>query len=77
MDDGFKAKLADFGFSVELPRISEGATVFTAQCIARSEGYYPPEISTGKYSDRSDVYSYGVVSVINVNNIPYASIVLF
>lgn len=50
------------GFSVELPCVSGGKTMFTSECIVRSEGYYPPEIVMGKYSDRSDVYSFGVVS---------------
>ena len=57
------AKLADFGFSVELPQLSGGKTMFMATCLARSEGYYPSEITSGHYSDRSDVYSYGVVSI--------------
>ena len=55
------AKLADFGFSIELPRVSSGKTVFSASCIARSEGYFPSEITSGHFSDRSDVYSFGVV----------------
>lgn len=62
------AKLADFGFSVELPRISGGKTVFTSACIARSEGYYPSEVTCGEFSDRSDVYSFGVVCVCSDNS---------
>lgn len=47
LDETFKAKLGDFGFSVELPHISGGATLFTAASIARSEGYYTSEITSG------------------------------
>ena len=56
------AKLADFGFCVELPQLSHGKTMFSAACIAHTEGYYPSEITSGQFSDRSDVYCYGVVS---------------
>ena len=38
-----------------------GKTVFSASCIARSEGYFPSEVTSGHFSDRSDVYSFGVV----------------
>ena len=38
--------------------------MFSATCLARSEGYYPSEITSAHYSDRSDVYMYGVVSMI-------------
>ena len=58
------AKLADFGFSMELPRVSRRKTVFSTPFIARSEGYYPSEITSGHFSDRSDVYSFGVVSMM-------------
>lgn len=39
------AKLADFRFSTEVPRVTKGNTVFTAACIPRSEGYYPSEVT--------------------------------
>ena len=51
IDEKFSAKLGDFGFAVELPRTSCGRTMFTANFVARLEGYYAPEISAGKYSD--------------------------
>lgn len=35
--------------------------MFTAQAFARSEGYYPTELSHGQYGPRSDVYSFGIV----------------
>ena len=36
--------------------------VVTAPIVARSEGYFPPELLSGEFSVKSDVYSYGVVS---------------
>ena len=46
------AKIADFGFSVEKPKISQsGRTVITVCFIA-----------CGTFTDRSDVYRFGVVS---------------
>ena len=35
--------------------------MFTAQAFARTEGYYPSELSMGYFSTKSDVYCYGVV----------------
>ena len=62
--DTYIGKLCDFGFSVELPKVREdGRSMFTAKGFARSEGYYPPELMYGRYSPKSDVYSYGVVSL--------------
>lgn len=66
LDDAYTAKLGDFGFAIELPELSHGLTMFSSECMIRSEGYYPTEISMGKYSDRSDVYSFGVVSEVDI-----------
>ena len=57
-------KLADFGFATELPQLSHGKTMFSSLAIARSEGYYPSEVTSGHFSDRSDVYCYGMVCSI-------------
>ena len=62
LDRAFNPKIADFGFSVEKPQISGGRTVFHAAYIARSEGYYPPELTSGTFFDHSDVFCLGVVS---------------
>lgn len=62
LDRCFNAKLGDFGFSVELPRVVGDRTLLKAKTFVRTEGYYPPELCEGLYSPKSDVYSYGVVS---------------
>ncbi len=61
LDGTMTAKLADFGFAIELPSISHGKTLFTVPFFARSEGYYPSEVTSGQFSDKSDVYCYGMV----------------
>lgn len=56
-----EAKITDFGFALELPQVADGRSMYTAKAFARSEGYYPGELTSGKYSAKSDVYSLGVV----------------
>jgi serine/threonine protein kinase len=63
LDSHGHAKIGDFGFSVELPKQRDGKSMFTSKMFARTEGYFAPEIASGKYSHRSDVYSYGVVAL--------------
>ena len=59
----FNAKLADFWFAREMPTRTKGRTVVTGSIIAKSDGYFPPELHSGCYSAKSDVFSYGVVSL--------------
>ena len=59
-----KAKICDFGFSIELPERIGGKTLITAAAqlgLPGTLGYQPPEYNEGRYSTWSDVYSYGVV----------------
>ena len=58
------AKLGDVGFARQLASISDGRTLMTAPVFAKSLGYFPPELhDLNKNSPKSDVYSYGVVSL--------------
>ncbi len=64
MDEHGQGMLGDFGFSLELPKVQEGRSTFTAVGYACSERYYPSESTHGRFSTKSDVYSYGVVSLL-------------
>uniref|UniRef100_A0A1X7VW77 Protein kinase domain-containing protein n=2 Tax=Amphimedon queenslandica TaxID=400682 RepID=A0A1X7VW77_AMPQE len=60
LDSSFNAKISDFGFAIDLPKVIDNKTTVTAPVTARTEGYFPPEITSGKFFDKSDVYSHGV-----------------
>ena len=56
--------MADFGFVLALPETVGSTTIVTAAgvlSLAWSRGYIAPEVTDGKHSPASDVYSYGVV----------------
>lgn len=61
LDKHFTAVVGDFGFALELPESILGRTMVTAPFIARTEGYFPPELMSGRISPLCDVYSCGVL----------------
>ncbi len=63
IDKNYNGKVGDFGFCLEIPQVDRGRTHVTAPMFARTEGYYAPELTHGELSTKSDVYSYGVVSL--------------
>ena len=54
------AKLADFGFAMMMPEHKSGRTLVSAPLIARTDGYFAPELIGRKISPKSDVYSFGI-----------------
>ena len=65
VDSHFNTKInGDFGFTQEMPKmISKTVSLKTAKCIAKIIGYNAPEVDICRHSVKTDVYSYGVVSV--------------
>ncbi|KAI4314329.1 hypothetical protein L6164_027249 [Bauhinia variegata] len=58
LDDAFEAKVADFG----LAKLSDDANTHVSTRVVGTFGYMAPEYATsGKLTDRSDVFSFGVV----------------
>ena len=71
IDESFTAKVADFGFVTPLPTNDGSKAIVTARGaigLARTRGYTAPEYADGKRGPKTDVYMYGVVSVICNNN---------
>ncbi|XP_022967123.1 proline-rich receptor-like protein kinase PERK12 [Cucurbita maxima] len=58
LDDAFEAKVADFG----LAKLTNDANTHVSTRVMGTFGYMAPEYaSSGKLTDRSDVFSFGVV----------------
>ncbi|KAD6118658.1 hypothetical protein E3N88_09929 [Mikania micrantha] len=60
LNEGFQAKLADFGLSRSYP--TEDASYVSSLKVAGTAGYLDPEYhSTNRLTEKTDVYSFGVV----------------
>ncbi|MCH86234.1 proline-rich receptor-like protein kinase PERK13-like, partial [Trifolium medium] len=58
LDEAFEAQVADFG----LARLADAANTHVSTRVMGTFGYMAPEYATsGKLTDRSDVFSFGVV----------------
>ena len=68
LNKSLQAKIGDFGFSRKLPQTPQGYTLVTAAMTVKSLGYSAPELDGRKQFPKSDVYSYGVVSLIAYHN---------
>ena len=62
LDKHLSAKLGDLGFAKEISKVVGNRSFITTKLVAKTLGYSPPEMDTGKLSPKGDVYSYGVVS---------------
>ena len=61
------AKVADFGFATPLPAqigSTKLMTVAGTVGLAGTRGYVAPEFNDGKRGVKTDVFSYGIVSIV-------------
>ena len=66
LDSSLTPYLGDFGFLMALPVEHRSSCLVTAAgsvALAGTRGYLAPEFITGKIGPKTDVYSYGVVSL--------------
>ena len=47
---------------MDMPKHCSGRTLVSAPLLARTDGYFAPELISRKVSPKSDIYSFGVVS---------------
>nr|GFC46427.1 leucine-rich repeat transmembrane protein kinase protein [Tanacetum cinerariifolium] len=72
LDEGFRAKLADFGLSRVFT--TEDATYAQSTVVAGTCGYLDPEYYiTRRLTEKSDVYSFGVVLLELITSRPAIS----
>ena len=65
IDGNWNGKIGDFGFSGYFQRQTGGDnSLVTAPMLVKTRGYLPPEANDGRYSLKSDVWSYGIVSIM-------------
>lgn len=63
LGENLNAVIADFGFSIQVPKSFKNTTLVTAKDgLAGTAGYRAPEYADLKYSTKSDVYAFGIVS---------------
>ncbi|QHO16866.1 proline-rich receptor-like protein kinase PERK2 isoform X1 [Arachis duranensis] len=62
LDFNFEAKVSDFGLAKIFPNNADGCITHLTTRVVGTFGYLAPEYaSSGKLTDKSDVYSYGVM----------------
>lgn len=55
LDCNFIAKLGDFGFAQELPKVTPGRTLVIMKSVAKTPGYSAPELDTRHQSHKTDM----------------------
>nr|XP_034569045.1 receptor protein-tyrosine kinase CEPR2-like isoform X1 [Setaria viridis] len=62
LDDDYEAKIADFGIAVAKAPADDSSDSAVSTCFAGTHGYLAPELAYSlKVTEKTDVYSYGVV----------------
>ena len=59
-------KISDFGLSKLISKSGPSRLIHISDDIVISNVNMPPEASEGRFSRRSDVFSFGIVSLLNV-----------
>lgn len=67
LDVNMTAKVGDFGFAKEVPKLIGGRSFYSMKLGCGTPGYTAPELLNGELSPKADVYSFGVVSWIDFN----------